>query len=496
MKKVVVYIITAAVIFATMEVALKAAGTEIDSMQLTFLRFFIGGMVLLPPAAVECRKSGYRLNAKDLGWIVLLGTICIPVSMMAFQIGVLRCNAATAAPLFCTNPLFTMPIAHVFASEKMDRKKAAALFIGAAAVLLMIRPWDVQQGNSVSGILIMLFASVSFAVYTVMGKKSIRRIGTYMQTSLSFIIGSLILLVIMMFTGHPVLADIAGNLPIILYSGVVVTGIGYLVYFLAIRYSDATTGSITFFIKPALAPIFAVIFLHESIVWNTIAGVILLILASILSMGTVRENSSSPESSNGSETSKLTEIPGLDPQKAALLIIDMQKAFVETEAALCIRGAKATVPACAAALGEARRLGVKIIWVKREYAEDGSDMEIPRLKMLEQLGIRGVLAPGSTGINSVEEPEGLTRLESETVLIKPRWSAFFGTDLDEMLKSSGINTVILAGTTTPNCIRMTCYDAIAYDYRTVVLSKCTSSQTEAIQTANLEDMRRAGAEIL
>ena len=192
----------------------------------------------------------------------------------------------------------------------------------------------------------------------------------------------------------------------------------------------------------------------------------------------------------------LTALQSLSPREAVLLMIDMEKAFVEPEAALCIQGAKATVSACAEAVEYARRLGIRIIWVKREYKEDGSDMEIPRRKMLEKLGITGVLAPGSVGINSVEEPEGLVRQPEDIVIIKPRWSAFFQTDLDHILKGFGITTVLLAGTTTPNCIRETCYDAIAYDYRTIILSQCTSSQTEEIQKMNLEDMQRAGAEIL
>ena len=53
--------------------------------------------------------------------------------------------------------------------------------------------------------------------------------------------------------------------------------------------------------------------------------------------------------------------------------------------------------------------------------------------------------------------------------------------------------MILTGTTTPNCIRTTCYDAIALEYNTVVLTDCCSSQTEEIQRVNLEDMFRAGA---
>ncbi|MBR2779398.1 MAG: cysteine hydrolase [Firmicutes bacterium] len=186
----------------------------------------------------------------------------------------------------------------------------------------------------------------------------------------------------------------------------------------------------------------------------------------------------------------------IDPGCTALLMIDMEKAFVEPGAALCIRGAKATVPACANAADAARRAEVPVIWVKRIYKADGSDMEIPRRKELFARGCFGVLAPESTGINSIEEPDGLHREPGETVIIKPRYSAFFRTDLDRILRSRGITTVLLAGTTTPNCIRTTCYDAISLDYRVIILEPCCSSQTAEIQISNIHDMERAGAEIL
>ena len=85
-------------------------------------------------------------------------------------------------------------------------------------------------------------------------------------------------------TGHPVVAGLAENLAVVLYCGIVVTGIGYLFYFLAIRYSDASTGSITFFVKPAIAPVFAVIILHETVYWNTIVGIVLLVIASVITI--------------------------------------------------------------------------------------------------------------------------------------------------------------------------------------------------------------------
>ncbi|MBQ9180280.1 MAG: cysteine hydrolase [Firmicutes bacterium] len=186
----------------------------------------------------------------------------------------------------------------------------------------------------------------------------------------------------------------------------------------------------------------------------------------------------------------------LDYKKAALLIIDMQKGFVEPGAALCVPTAKATIPAINSVIDKCREEGAKIVWVKREYAADGSDVEIPRRKALEESGLLGVLAPGTTGINSPEDAEGLMPLEGETTIIKPRFSSFLKTGLDEMLRSEGIDTIIVTGTTTPNCIRATAFDGISYDYRTIVVEDCCSAKTEEIQRVNMEDMARVGVEII
>ena len=84
----------------------------------------------------------------------------------------------------------------------------------------------------------------------------------------------------------------------------------------------------------------------------------------------------------------------------------------------------------------------------------------------------------------------------EPVIHKKYASNFFGTHLAQTLNFLGVDTVILIGTTTPNCIRTTCYDAIALDYRTVIIERCCSSQNEEIQRVNMEDMERIGAVIV
>ena len=180
--------------------------------------------------------------------------------------------------------------------------------------------------------------------------------------------------------------------------------------------------------------------------------------------------------------------------KQALIVIDMQNGFLNPESPLCIRGARATVPACARAIAACRRAKVPVIFVNRAYRADGSDVEHTRYQVWAQGG--RPLTPGSTGPISVENPPEFGRCPEDYEIIKPRYSAFFQTPLDLLLRRLGVDTVLLTGTTTPNCIRTTCYDAVSLDYKVVVLSDCCSSNTEEIQRANLLDMGNIGAKIL
>lgn len=180
-----------------------------------------------------------------------------------------------------------------------------------------------------------------------------------------------------------------------------------------------------------------------------------------------------------------------NPTRSALLLIDMESGFVDPQGGHCIRFARSTVPACARALELARSKGIPVFFVKRIYRADGSDVELTRYRAWKDGG--RACRPASLGPNSAQAPEALRPRPGDYTIIKPRWSAFFQTELDLILRRLDVRTVILAGTTTPNCVRTTCYDAIALEYNTVVLTDCCSSQTEEIQRVNLEDMERAGA---
>ena len=177
----------------------------------------------------------------------------------------------------------------------------------------------------------------------------------------------------------------------------------------------------------------------------------------------------------------------------ALLIIDMQNGFLSERSPLFIAGAPATVPACAALIARCRENGVPVFFVTRRYAADGSDVERTRYRAWLDGG--KPLSPGCAEEISAAMPACFGSDPSDFHIVKPRYSAFFATELDLILRRLGIRRLLLAGTTTPNCIRTSCYDAISLDYDVTVLSDCCSSATDEIQRSNLRDMANIGAEI-
>ena len=140
--------------------------------------------------------------------------------------------------------------------------------------------------------------------------------------------------------------------------------------------------------------------------------------------------------------------------KYALVVIDMQRGFLDPSSPLYIAGAADTVPACAQAIDCCHRAGVPVVFAVRHYRADGSDVERARYDVWAKGGKPlSEMCPASM---SGAWPEEFRRAPADYVIVKPRFSAFFHTELDLILRRLGVDTVLLAGTTTPNCIRTTC----------------------------------------
>ncbi len=175
--------------------------------------------------------------------------------------------------------------------------------------------------------------------------------------------------------------------------------------------------------------------------------------------------------------------------KTALMIVDMQKDFVEDGKALTVRGAKGVVPKIREALEAAREAQLPIVHIVRQHRADGTDVEKFRYEMFRKTPYAVEKTEGSEIIEELKPQEG------ETVLPKTRFSAFFHTNLDAILRRMGIQKIVLAGIQSPNCIRATAVDALALDYDVVLLTDAIGSKTKKIHDANMRDMENMGMEI-
>lgn len=305
MKKGIICVILATVLFSSMEVSIKATGGAFNANQLNFLRFLIGGIVLLPFALKKLKKTGYKMTAADYAKTALTGFICVVVSMTCFLLSVVKLTASLASLFISCNTFFGILFARLFLGEKNSKNVYTALLICFAGMLVtIVNPFNIAESQirvSTSGVFLGLVCGITFALYGVVGKiyAKGRPIGGVVMTAFAFLFGTLELAVLMLVTHIPSVANFMisegftnfayipffkgitlSNLALLLFISVFITGVAYVCYFYAIEKLSLTFASLVFFIKPVLAPVFAILFLSESPQLNFWIGVILILAGS------------------------------------------------------------------------------------------------------------------------------------------------------------------------------------------------------------------------
>jgi drug/metabolite transporter (DMT)-like permease len=283
LKKGYLYIILAAVIFSTMELVGKMISLNINPYQLTCIRFLIGGVTLLPFAIKEIKTRNLKFHLNDYMFFLFSGVLCVAIGMTLFQLAVLYTKASTVAIVFSTNPMFTVPFAFIILKETINKKTILALSFSLAGILFILDPFKIN--TDYKGILLAVLSAITFSLYSVIGKLRVNKYGSYVSNCFTFLFGDFVLLMGLLLFKVPIVTGInSSNVLQIIYLGIVVTGFGYVFYFLAMKETSAITASTVFFIKPALAPLLALAILHESIPFNTLAGIILILTGSYISI--------------------------------------------------------------------------------------------------------------------------------------------------------------------------------------------------------------------
>jgi nicotinamidase-related amidase len=182
------------------------------------------------------------------------------------------------------------------------------------------------------------------------------------------------------------------------------------------------------------------------------------------------------------------------PRTTALVVIDMQRDFVEPGGFGETLGndvslLQSVIPPLAAVLRATRAAGITVIHTREGHEPDLSDCPPaklnrgnPSLRIGDQ-GPRGrILVRGEPGHDIVDE---LRPLPGELVVDKPGKGSFYATGLHEILAAGGITTLIVTGVTTEVCVHTTVREANDRGYECLVLSDCTGSYFPEFHRAGL-----------
>jgi ureidoacrylate peracid hydrolase len=160
----------------------------------------------------------------------------------------------------------------------------------------------------------------------------------------------------------------------------------------------------------------------------------------------------------------------LDPATTALAVVDMQNDFLLPESPLAARGGLALLPRINRLIAAARGSGALVLFTATTN-RPGQDRG--RMADLFPAGPHGpLLADGTPGWQLHPDVD---RRPEEPLIPKPRYSAFWGTGLDDLLRARSIDALILAGVWTNCCVEATARDAFFRDYRVVCVADGTAT---------------------
>jgi ureidoacrylate peracid hydrolase len=183
----------------------------------------------------------------------------------------------------------------------------------------------------------------------------------------------------------------------------------------------------------------------------------------------------------------------VDPGRTALVIVDMQNCFVADSPVSAPFGPEVATRLNRLA-GACRDSGITVIWTRHVVRPDGSNV-----------GLLGEKIPAvAHGVINEDAPtaalhELMDVRPGDIVLDKPRFGSFHGTDLEVILRSSGIDTIIVGGINTNVCVDTSTREAAVREFRVLFLSDGTANfdlPDGGLGPASAEELQRAACTVM
>jgi len=192
----------------------------------------------------------------------------------------------------------------------------------------------------------------------------------------------------------------------------------------------------------------------------------------------------------------------LEPGRTALLVVDMQRAFVEPGEAMEVPPARDIVPRIQTLVGLFREKALPVIFTEFVYSEN-APLLVGRLHPEHRPAApgapRGFGVPSSSCLEGEDNVHTIPELEpraDELVVRKPSYDGFNGTVLDSALRARGVCSLVVTGTMTDICVLATVVGGFNREYRMVVVEDGVATLWPEIQRATLHIIGRAYARVV
>ena len=195
------YILLAAMLYSTTEVALKALGGAFAPMQVTVERVLLGAAALMPFALNDLKKRDIQLTKADWGYFTLLGFLTVTLHMSLLQMAVLHMDASATSIIYSGNPVFAVALAHFILHEPLKKNHLLAIGVELVGILFILNPAHLEI--SLRGFLEIITATLLFATYGTLCKLRLPRLGALVITTFNMLIGGLELLFLLLLGEIP-----------------------------------------------------------------------------------------------------------------------------------------------------------------------------------------------------------------------------------------------------------------------------------------------------
>lgn len=288
----------AVVLWGLSFVATKAALRELSPVTLIFTRFALGTAVLL--LILKFKRQPFIPPRDAWPMLALMGFVGIFVHQMVQAHALTLTTAVRTGWLIGVTPIWSALLAAIFLGERFGPRKILGLFIGAAGALLVITRGEFSSQvfalPATRGDLMILASTVNWAIYTTMGRDTLKRVGSARTVTAAMFMGCAML--VPFFVGAAGWQEYrhlsSASVIAVAFLGVGCSGLGYWFWYAALERIEATQVAAFLYVEPLITLLAAVALLGETVAVSTILGGVLVLIGVLTVQGAQSDERADP----------------------------------------------------------------------------------------------------------------------------------------------------------------------------------------------------------